>query len=162
MSLPSQSCWSDPLLYRYLFWKAEKVGLLFSNPKSCQYFSFSFIWNKCYIKSHQGRKKRKRKSNPLIKRHIIAIVPFSVFSQATNVNMIPPVSQQTHGHGKKESRQERKNKEHFRKRKEKRKKDINNKYSGRCCEDMRAKGGEKKEENTDSYRSGGFPGAGSS
>lgn len=121
MSLPSQSCWSDPLLYRYLFWKAEKVGLLFSNPKSCQYFSFSFIWNKCYIKSHQGRKKRKRKSNPLIKRHIIAIVPFSVFSQATSVNMIPPVSQQTHGHGKKESRQERKNKEHFRKRKEKKK-----------------------------------------
>lgn len=90
MSLPSQSCWSDPLLYRYLFWKAEKVGLLFSNPKSCQYFSFCFIWNKCYIKSHQGRKKRKRKSNPLIKRHIIAIVPFSVFSQATSVNMIPP------------------------------------------------------------------------
>lgn len=75
--------------------------------------------------------------------------------------MIPPVSQQTHGHGKKRVQtRERKNKKHFRKKKKK--KDINNKYSGRCCEDMRAKGGEKKEENTDSYRSGGFPGAGSS
>lgn len=78
--------------------------------------------------------------------------------------MIPPFLSKLTDTEKKESRQERKNKEHFRKRKEKKKekKDINNKYSGRCCEDMRAKGGEKKEENTDSYRSGGFPGAGSS
>lgn len=74
--------------------------------------------------------------------------------------MIPPFLSKLTDTEKKSPDKREKNKEHFRKRKEK--KDINNKYSGRCCEDMRAKGGEKKEENTDSYRSGGFPGAGSS
>lgn len=60
--------------------------------------------------------------------------------------MIPPVSQQTHGHGKKSpDERERKNKKHFRKKEKKR---DNNKYSGRCCEDMRAKGGEKKKKKT--------------
>lgn len=158
MSLPSQSCWSDPLLYRYLFWKAEKVGLLFSNPKSCQYFSFCFLWNKCYIKSHQGRKKRKRKSNPLIiKRHI---VPFSVFSQATSVNMIPLFLSKLTDTEKKKKRvqtRERKNKEHFRKKK---KTSTTNTVAVvvKIC-GLREEG---KKENTDSYRSGGFPGAGSS
>lgn len=85
--------------------------------------------------------KKKKKIQSLNQAHIITIVPFRVFSQATNVNMIPPVSQQTHGHGKKESRQER---EKTKNTLEKEKKKDNNKYSGRCCEDMRAKGGEKK------------------
>lgn len=57
--------------------------------------------------------------------------------------MIPPVSQQTHGHGKRIQTREREKKQKNTLEKKKKKKD-NNKYSGRCCEDMRAKGGEKK------------------
>lgn len=75
--------------------------------------------------------------------------------------MIPPFLSKLTDTEKKSPDKREKTKNTLEKEK-KRKKDINNKYSGRCCEDMRAKGGEKKEENTDSYRSGGFPGAGSS
>lgn len=76
--------------------------------------------------------------------------------------MIPPFLSKLTDTEKKSPDKREKTKNTLEKEKKKEKKDINNKYSGRCCEDMRAKGGEKKEENTDSYRSGGFPGAGSS
>lgn len=78
--------------------------------------------------------------------------------------MIPPFLSKLTDTEKKspDKREKTKNTLEKEKKRKKKKKDINNKYSGRCCEDMRAKGGEKKEENTDSYHSGGFPGAGSS